>query len=126
MSSLACPEQNLDHPDVNVLLQQMGCKAVAQRVRRHPLGDLGRLSGSMNGAVELARGEMVDPVLSGKQPDLRPRDTPLVAQQLEQLRREHRIAILAPLALLDTQQHTLESTSDTFSATTSETRRPAP
>ena len=43
---------------------------------------------------------------------------------LEQLRGEHREAILAALAPLDTQKHALESTSDTFRVTTSETRRP--
>src|SRR3954470_19068703 len=68
---LGVPEQNVDHADVDVLLQQVGCEAVAQRVRRDPLGDLGRARGGMDGPVELTRGERVDRVLSGEQPDAR-------------------------------------------------------
>jgi hypothetical protein len=58
-------------------------EAVAQRMRRHALGDLGHVGGRMNGAVELAYGEMVERVLSGKQPDLGPRDPPPVAHGAE-------------------------------------------
>ena len=39
---LGVPEQHLDHADVDVLLEQVGGEAVAQRVRRHPLLDLGQ------------------------------------------------------------------------------------
>src|SRR3954470_344579 len=102
---LGVPEQHLDHADVDVLLQQVGRKAVAQRVRRDPLGDPGPVSGGMDRAVELTRGERVERVLSGEQPDLGPGDPPPVPQQLEQLRREHRKAIPASLALLDPEQH---------------------
>src|SRR3954447_1470491 len=57
---LGVPEQDLDHADVDVLLQQVGCEAVAQRVRRDPLGDPGPVGGGMDRAVELTRGERVD------------------------------------------------------------------
>ena len=63
-------EQDLDDADVDVLVQEVGRKAVAQRVRRHPLGDLGHVSGGMNGAIELTRRERIDPVGPGEQPDL--------------------------------------------------------
>src|SRR4051794_32317752 len=53
---LGVPEQHLDHADVDVLLQQVGCEAVAQRVRRDPLGDPGPVSGGMDRPVELTRG----------------------------------------------------------------------
>src|SRR3954466_8923655 len=59
---LGVPEQDLDHADVDVLLQQVSREAVAQRVRRDPLGDLGPLSGGMDGPVERTRGERVDRV----------------------------------------------------------------
>jgi hypothetical protein len=65
------------------------------------------VSGGMNRAIELARRERADPVSFRKQPDLGPRDPPPITQQLEQLRRQHGKVILAPLALLDPQQHTL-------------------
>jgi hypothetical protein len=38
-----CSEQDLDHPDIDVLLEQVGRKAMAQSMRRHVLGDLGHL-----------------------------------------------------------------------------------
>jgi hypothetical protein len=63
-------------------------KTVPQRVRRHPLLDLGHAGGEMNGAIELPRRHRQHRITAGEQPDRRP--------------------------------------GDTFSATTSETRRPAP
>ena len=48
------------------------------------------------------------------------------AQQLKQLRREHRVAVPAPLAALDAQQHALGLDIADLNATTSETRSPAP
>src|SRR3954447_18909951 len=104
---LGVPEQDLDHADVDVLLQQVSCEAVAQRVRRDPLGDPGAVGGGMDRPVELTRGERVERVLSGEQPDLGPGDPPPVPQELEELRREHRKAVLASLALLDPEQHAL-------------------
>src|SRR6266487_3427029 len=32
---LGVPKQDLDHPNINVLLKQVGCEAMAQGVRRH-------------------------------------------------------------------------------------------
>ena len=52
---LGVPEQNLDDANIDILLEQVGGKAVAQRVRRHPLLDLGRGGGGMNGTIELPR-----------------------------------------------------------------------
>src|SRR3954453_20906583 len=104
---LGLPDQDLDHADVDVLLQQVSGEAVAQRGRRDPLGDPGPLGGGMDRPIDRTRGERVEPVLSGEQPDLGPGDPPPVPQQLEQLRREHRKAIPSPLALLDPEQHAL-------------------
>src|SRR3954453_9879453 len=42
---LGVPEQELDNAEVLVLVQQVSREAVAQRVRRDPLGDLGRTRG---------------------------------------------------------------------------------
>src|SRR6476659_11045897 len=120
---LGVPEQHLDHADIDVLLEQVGREAVAQRVRRDPLGDLGRAGGGMDDPVELTRGEMVDGVLPGKEPDVRAGDAPPVPQELEQLRREHRKAVPSSLALLDPEQHALGIDVAALSATTSDTRR---
>ena len=72
---------------------------VPQRMRRHSLGNLRRPSGGMNNAGEMARGEMVDRVLSWKQPTPGPFDPPPVTQQLEQLWEEHWEAVLAALCV---------------------------
>src|SRR5450432_3611023 len=47
---LGMTEQHLDHPDIDVLLEQMGGEAVPQGVERHALADLGRVGGGMAGA----------------------------------------------------------------------------
>ena len=106
-------EQHLDDADVDVLLEQVGGEAVPQRVRRHPLLDPGGLGGGVDGAVELAGRQRLDRVAAGKQPASRqqhaapPALPPPGAQQFEQLRRQHGVAVLAALALLDPQQHAL-------------------
>src|SRR5215467_6173496 len=85
----------------------MGGEAVPQRVERYALVDLGHLSCCMASAIELAHREMVDPVLSGKQPSLRPCCPPPGAQQFEQMRRQHHVAVFVALALLHTDEHAL-------------------
>ena len=61
---LRMPEQNLNHTNVDVLLQKVGCKTMSQRVWRHPLGDLGHVGRCMAGAVKLARRYRLQRVLS--------------------------------------------------------------
>ena len=51
---LGMPEQNLDDADIDILLEQMGGKAVAQRVRADALLDAGGFRCLMDGPVELA------------------------------------------------------------------------
>src|SRR6266446_6657503 len=76
---LGVTEQDLDHPNIDVLLEQMGREAMAQGVRRHPLGNLGHLRRGVAGARELACRHRADPVLAGEQPALRPRNAIPVA-----------------------------------------------
>ena len=67
----------------------------------------------MDGAVELAGRERFNRIAARKQPAPRQQHAqasalpPPGAQQLKQLRRQHGIAVLAALALLDPQQHAL-------------------
>src|SRR5512145_2153832 len=102
---LLVPEQHLDHTDVDLLLQEMGGEAVPERVERDALVDPGHLRCGMAGTVELAWRQWVDPIAPREQPALWPRRLPIGAQQLEQMLGEHHIAILAPLALLDADDH---------------------
>src|SRR5271166_5996064 len=75
--------------------------------------DLGRGCGGVNGAVELARAERIDGVLTGEQPAAGEDPAfgvgvpPPGAQLLEQDRREHGVAVLGPFTLLDAQHHSL-------------------
>src|SRR4051812_11154008 len=68
---LGMAEQNLDHSDIDVLLEQMGCEAVPQRMHGHRLADLGQAGGGMAGAIELARRHRLYGVAPRKQPALR-------------------------------------------------------
>src|SRR5271166_4606031 len=104
---LGVSEQHLDHANIDVLLEQMRGEAVPQGMRRYALGDPRHVRGGGHGPVELTGRHRVDRVLAGKQPDLRSRRPPPVAQQFEQLRREHNVAIPLPLALLDPKRHAL-------------------
>src|SRR5258707_13706112 len=63
-------EEHLDHPDLDVLLEQVGGEAMPQDMERYALVDLGPMGGGMAGAIELARRQRVQPVLSRKQPGL--------------------------------------------------------
>ena len=94
-----CFEQNLNDPDIDVLFEQMRGEAVPKRVGRDALGDSGRSRRGGNGATELPSRHRVDRVEPREQPTPWGRDLPPVAQQLQQLRREHDEAILLPLEL---------------------------
>ena len=47
-------EQRLDDANIGAALEQVGCKAVAQRVQRHRLPDPGRFRRLVEQTVELA------------------------------------------------------------------------
>ena len=94
---LGVPQQDLDHADVDVLLQQMGGEAVAQGVRRHALADIGQVGRRMAGPCELARCHRLNRIAARKQPALWLCHLPPGAQQVEQMRRQHHVAILAAL-----------------------------
>src|SRR5882672_12025798 len=104
---LGMSQQDLDHPDIGVLLQQMCRKAVTKGVRGHRLADLGHLGRGIAGAPELAGRHRVDRVHSGKQPPLWACRVVPSAQQLEQMRRKHHVAVLVALALFDPDHHAL-------------------
>src|SRR5882762_9653299 len=109
-------------------------------VRRHSLLDPGGLGGGVDGAVELTGRERLDRVAARKQPAPRqqyaaaPAFHPPITQQLKQLRRQHGVAVprfregrlLRPLPCSTRNSMRSVSISPTLSATTSETRSPAP
>src|SRR5438874_7525721 len=66
---LLVSEQNLDDPDVGLLLQEMGGKAVPQCVNADTFGNAGTPRCQANDPVELARTRML-PAVARKQPGL--------------------------------------------------------
>src|ERR671913_1970999 len=59
----------------------------------------------MAGAVELTRRDWLSRLLAGEEPSSRALHPPPLAQEVEQVGREHDEAVLAPLALLNPDQH---------------------
>src|SRR5258708_21322898 len=98
---LRVPEQDLDDADINAVLEEMGGETVPQRVRSDPLGDLRGLCRLDDDAMELPGADWLHGVLSWKQPTVAMHhallvpDLPPLAQQGQQIRREHGIAIPA-------------------------------
>jgi hypothetical protein len=104
---LGVTKQHLDDADVDVLLQKVSGEAVPQGVQRDALVDLRHLGGGMTGAIELAGGHRLRRIAAREQPALRSRRLPPGAQQVEQVWRQHDVAVLAAFALLDADDHPL-------------------
>src|SRR5215472_5310115 len=108
---LLVSEQNLDDADIGLLLQEVGGKAVPQRMNADTLGDAGTPGRQANDPMHLAGTRMPpavagkQPGLTGKHPSLLARDAPPFAQYLEQDGRENDVAILLALALFDPDDH---------------------
>src|SRR5215467_16200711 len=133
-------QQCLNHANIDILFEQMSGEAVPQRMWRHALLDARGLGGGTDGATELTGRQRFDRVAARKQPASRqqqaapPALPPPDAQQFEQLWRQHCMAVprfregrlLPPLPRSTRNSMRLESMSPTLSATTSETRSPAP
>lgn len=110
---LLVPEQDLDDADVDLLLKEVSRERVTKAVHRDRLIDSRRRGGSMDRPVELPRGHRIGRIEAGEEPPVW-QDLALGmghpspgTQLLEQHRREHGVAILAALALLDAQRHAL-------------------
>src|SRR5216683_1589761 len=101
-------QKRLDDSNIGTALKQMGRKAVAQRVQRHALLDSGSLSRLMEQAAQLAGRQRLAGLTTRKQPAFlrghsgigaRWSRLPPLAQQIEHLRRQHDIAVLAALCV---------------------------
>src|SRR6516164_3730185 len=62
---LGVAEQHLDHANIDALFEQVGGKAVPQRMGRNALGDAREGLGGGDGPVELTGGHRIDRVLAG-------------------------------------------------------------
>src|SRR5437763_5361239 len=108
---LLVSQQNLDDADIGLLLQEVGGKAVPQRMNADTLGDAGTPRCQANDPMQLARTRMLlavagkQPGLTGRHPALLARNAPPFVQYLEQDGRENDVQILLALALLDADDH---------------------
>ena len=111
---LLVAQQDLDHADVDLALQQVGGKGVAQRVRGHALGDAGSRGGVVHGAIEPPSAQWLHHIQPREEPAagqdlaLGMADTPPGTQPLQHHRAEHGVAVLGTLALFDTQRHAVD------------------
>ena len=120
-------KQHLNHPDIGVLFEQVGGEAMPQGVQRDALVDLRHLSGSVTGAIELARGHRLGWIAAGKQ------SQPCGRAARHQVRSSSSrcgdsmtLRSLPPLPCSTRMIMRLLSMSETLSETTSVARRPAP
>src|SRR6201998_4938743 len=131
---LGMAQQHLNHPHVDIVLQQMRGERMAQCMRCPPAAEPRGLCRHRADAVELAHRYWPQRVLTRKQPASRPALQPPCAEQREKLRRQHGMPIprfregrlLRPLPSSTRISIRLESMSPTRSMATSPPRRPAP
>ena len=102
-------QERLDDSDIGAALQQVGREAVAQRVQRHALLDPGFIGRLVEQSAQLAGGHRLAQPAARKQPAFlkgrcvieTPTHLPPLPQQIDRLRRQHDMAILAALGLLN-------------------------
>src|SRR5215468_800429 len=102
-------QERLDDSDIGAAFQQVGRKAVAQRVQRHTLPDPGCIRRLVEQPVELAGRHRLAGPTTRKQPAFlkgycgieTPARLPPLSQQIEHLGRKHDVAILATFGLLN-------------------------
>ena len=83
----------------------MGGEAVPQGVRRHALGDAGRGARRTAGGVQDGRLDRLVLVAAREQEPFGMRETPIAAQDAEQLLGQHDVALLAAPAAFDPDDH---------------------
>src|SRR6185437_7553380 len=105
---LGMSEQGLDYANVPAALEQVGREAVAERMQRDRLAQPRGFGGLLEQPAELTRGQWLMVTATGKQPALFGRDAvvgrgwprlPPLPQQLQDLRRQHHVPVLAALRL---------------------------
>src|SRR5438128_2638649 len=93
------PEQILNDPDIDTLLQQMRGEAVPKCMDRDRLIEASSVSGIAKDALDLARRDRPGWLATRKQPVGRALLLPIRAQQIEKLIRQHHVAVFATFAL---------------------------
>jgi hypothetical protein len=92
-------KQNLNDSEVGSAFQEVRREAMAQGVQRDSLGQPGGFDRRSAGGVQHRRINGMIVIPTGKQEGRRPRQPPVGAKNAKQLRRQHRIAVLASFAM---------------------------
>src|SRR5262249_48111826 len=103
----AMAQEGLDGPQVGAVLEQMGGEAMSQGMNSHVLVQAAALTCGPAGAVHGPGGEGLIGPGSGEEIITGPDRLPILAQDLQQPRREPDEAILLPLGLADAKDHPL-------------------
>ncbi len=98
-------EQHLNDPDVGLVLQQMAGEGMAQRMGRDALLDPGNLRRAPNGPADDVGGERIACDHAGEQPVFGMGKAVPFTQHRQQIGRQHDVAVLVALALLDADHH---------------------
>jgi hypothetical protein len=88
-AQLGMAEQQLDHPHINVGLQQMCREAVPQRMQGGRLGKPNEVLGRIESPAQLPPRDWGKLLLAWKQPPRRLCLAPIIAQQVQQIGRQH-------------------------------------
>ena len=118
-------EQQLNGADIGAGFQQVDGEGVPQRMRAYRLADAGDAAGFLAGEFDGASGDGLAGYVTRKEPPLRPHGPPIGAQDFQQFRRQHHVAIFLALALIDPHYHSLAVDVAGLRRTASEMRRPA-
>src|SRR5580704_16691904 len=83
----------------------MDGKSVPQTVRGDRLGQAGEVVRFRTGLSHRIPGDRLDGAIAGEEPRLWLPYLPIITEDLQQLGRQHHVAILLALALLDADDH---------------------
>ena len=100
-------EQDLDDAPFDPALKKVSREAMPQAISRHGLARLHRASRDPASVLQRGDTDMFASLPAGKQPQAGTRATPIGAQNIEQTRRQHRMAVPSALAAFDMDQHAL-------------------
>lgn len=87
--------------------QQMDGEGVAKRMERNRLGQSGAVARFRAGLSHCIPGDRLAGTIAGEEPLLWPPHLPLAAQDLQELGRQHHVAVLLAFALFDAEDHSL-------------------
>ena len=97
----------MDGAHVGALLEQMDREGMPQGMRRGGFGDAAALMRLLTHSLHGAPGDVLARDIAGEKPHLGLGHAPPVAQDVQQLGREHDVAVFLPLAEFNADDHAL-------------------